>query len=62
MKAGDVIEQFGAIRAPDISAVSLGEAVADAADQEVAVRYRRKVDGVLVETNLGTKLFPIGFK
>lgn len=52
LKAGDVIEQFGAIRAPDINAVSLGEAVADAAAKEVAVRYRRKVDGVLVETKL----------
>ncbi len=52
LKPGDVIEKFGDIKAGAMNAAVMGEAVADAAGKEVAVRFLRKSDGERVNTKL----------
>lgn len=51
LQAGDVIEQFGSLQAVGMNAVTLGEAVADAAGKEVSLRCR-KANGQQVEIKL----------
>jgi len=52
LKPNDVIEQFGAVKADEMNAATMAEAVADAAGKEVAVRFLRKSDGEHVNTKL----------
>jgi len=52
LKPGDVIEKFGGLNAKGMNAASMGEAVADAAGKEIAVRFLRKADGEHVDTKL----------
>ena len=57
LKPGDVIEEFGSLKAGEMNQATIGEMVAASADKEVAIRFLRKSDGSHVNTKL--KLPPV---
>ena len=49
---GDLILEFGPLKAGKMNVASIGETVADAAGKEMAIRYLRKSDGKYVDGKL----------